>query len=65
MCPTDKCAYTKNSACTKKDHINEQAYGMHPREYLTLRLYLARARTSVIESSFGCLAMALVMNQTK
>ena len=28
------------------------------------RLNLARARTSIIESSFGCLTKDLVMNQT-
>ena len=37
---------------------------MHPRGYLTLRLYLARARTNIGESSFGCLAKAVVTNRT-
>ena len=37
---------------------------MHPRGYLNLRLILARARTSDIESSFDCLTKDLVMNRT-
>ena len=37
---------------------------MHPQGYLTLRLYLARARTNIEKSSFDCLAKALVMNRT-
>ena len=37
---------------------------MHPRGYLNLRLYLARAQTSIIESSFGSLTKALVMTKS-
>ena len=58
----DKCAYTKNSTCTTKGHVNEQAYGLH--SVCNLRLYFALARTSIIESSFGCQTKAVDMDQT-
>ena len=44
--------------------VDKQSYSMHPRGYLNLRVFLARALTSIIKSSFGCLAKGLVTNQT-
>ena len=62
MCLNDKCADTKYS--TTKDRINEYAHGTHPRGYLNLRLYLARAYSSIIESSVGWLVKSFVEDQT-
>ena len=64
-CLNNNCTYSKNSTCSNEWTRLNSGYGMRPREYLTLRLYLARAQINMRNLRFGVLTKVLVRNRSQ